>query len=222
MSDLLREQSLINIHTHKAGQGISIVDASLGEPEASGRNDIYFSMGIHPMYINAEVERGLAEIEDYAARKEIVAVGEAGLDRNSGVMMERQAELFGRQIGISEKYGLPMIVHCVRSFPELISLHKKYSPRQAWIIHGFNNRMEVLRELLRHGFYISAGKQVMNRQSNIYQFLPQIPLQQLFMETDDSDLDIGAVYAKVTERLGVTECELRERIYDNFVRLFKV
>lgn len=216
------EPQWINIHTHRKGPGICIVDNCPGEIAPADCGPVYFSMGIHPMFINDDVQRRLAEIESKAVAGQIVAIGEAGLDRNSGTLMSVQAELFRQQVIISEKYELPMIIHCVKSFPELITVYKEMRPRQAWIIHGFNNRKEILLELLRHGFYISAGKQVVNEVSNIFRLLPDIPLNRLFIETDDSDWGIEVIYGRVAAALHISEQDLRECVCDNFFRTFKV
>lgn len=65
------------------------------------------------------------------------------------------------------------------------------------VMHGFNNRREILMDLLRHGFYISAGRHVMNEESQVYRVLPEIPADRLLIETDNSDFTIGEVYGQV-------------------------
>ena len=65
----------INIHTHRPGAGINIVDTCLGEVVRDVDGVIYFSEGIHPMYIGEGTEQRLAEIGQAAAAGKIVAVG---------------------------------------------------------------------------------------------------------------------------------------------------
>lgn len=77
-----------------------------------------------------------------------------------------------------------------------------------------------MQELLRHGFYISAGRHVMNEESHIYRLLPEIPADRLFIETDNSDYTIGEVYRKVAERRGVSVEGLRQIIRTNFEEVF--
>lgn len=211
----------VNIHTHCPGKGINVVDPCLGEVRIPEVGQVYFSEGIHPMYMDGAADK-LAAIERAAAERRIVAVGEAGLDRNSPVPLLTQKEWFGRQAEIAGRYGLPLVIHCVRAFPDLISVYNRYSCPGKWIIHGFNNRKEILYDLLRHGFYISAGCHVMNEESNIFRLLPEIPADRLFIETDDSEFTIEEVYRKAAERRGEElEC-LKQSVYDNFRRLFPV
>lgn len=210
----------INIHTHRPGTGINIVDPCLGGVEQGNEGVNYFSAGIHPMYIGKGTEKRLAEIREFAAAGKIVAVGEAGLDRNSPTPMKDQLMWFERQTEIAAHYDLPLIIHGVRSIPELITVYNKCRSCQKWIMHGFNNRREVLQDLLRHGFYISAGRHVMNEESHIYRLLPDIPADRLFIETDNSDYTIQQVYRKVAERRNIPVEELQHVIRTNFEEVF--
>lgn len=215
-------QDWINIHTHQPGEGVNIVDPCLGNVIMPGQGAVYFSLGIHPMYIDEAAEEKLLEIERAAAEGRIVAVGEAGLDRNAVAPMEVQLELFERQAEIAGRYELPLIIHGVRAIPELITAYKKCRSHQKWIMHGFNNRWEILVDLLRHGFYISAGRHAMNEESQVYRLLPEIPADRLLIETDNSDFTIGEVYRQVARGRGIAVEELQHLVRMNFDRLFKL
>lgn len=211
----------VDVHTHRAGQGICVVDKALCSGSGEGEN-VYWSEGIHPLFSDGEDLIRLHRIEVAAKAGGIVAIGECGLDRNAGTSMERQIQELERQIAVSERYALPLIIHCVRAFPELFVLHKKHRPCQAWIIHGFNSNEIILQELLRHGFYVSAGKKMLDENSNIFKSVSEIPLTRLFLETDDSDSDIGEIYREVSKRYGVSVEELKDKLYENFKKIFRV
>lgn len=214
------QESWINIHTHKPGAGINIVDPCLGEVQLPTEGIVYYSQGIHPMYIDGHVDARLAQIEQAAEEKQIVAIGEAGLDRNSATAMSVQMQVFEKQAEMAARYDLPLIIHGVRTIPELITVYKKCPSHQKWIIHGFNNRFEILQDLLRHGFYISAGRHSMNEESHIWQLLPIIPDDRLFIETDNSDYPIQDIYRQVAQRRGMTMEALQGVVKSNFERLF--
>lgn len=215
-------ENWINIHTHKPGAGINIVDPILGEVALPQNGKVYFSMGIHPMYIDRSTELRLEEIGKAAEEKRIVAVGEAGMDRNAPVEMGVQVKWFRRQAEIADEYHLPLIIHGVRAIPELIAEYKRYSGSSMWIMHGFNNREEILRDLLRHGFYISAGRHVMNEESHIYRLLPEIPDDRLFIETDNSDFTIAEIYRMVALRKEIAVEKLQQNVRMNFDKIFTV
>lgn len=205
----------VDVHTHKRGKDIYLLDISDGRLAEEGE---LCSAGIHPMFIGTS--EPVKRIEEWAERKRIVAVGEAGFDRNSETGIAVQTELFEEEVRISETYKLPLIIHCVKAFPELLAVYKKMRPRQAWIIHGYNNNRQILDELLKHGLYISAGKKVFVETSNIRQVLPFIPLEQLFIETDDSDYTIEEVYAKVADLLRIPLDMLIRCMYRNWLSVF--
>lgn len=205
----------VDVHTHKRGKDIYLLDISDGRLAEEGE---LCSAGIQPMFIGTS--EPVKRIEEWAERKRIVAVGEAGFDRNSETGIAAQTELFEEEVRISETYKLPLIIHCVKAFPELLAVYKKMRPRQAWIIHGYNNNRQILDELLKHGLYISAGKKVFVETSNIRQLLPFIPLEQLFIETDDSDYTIEEVYAKVADLLRIPLDMLIRCMYRNWLSVF--
>ena len=215
-------QDFINVHTHKPGAGINIVDPCLGEVMLPENGKAYFSMGIHPLYIDATAEEKLKEIGLAAATGKIVAVGECGLDRNSPVSMEVQQDLFGRQAELAARYDLPLIIHGVRAIPELIAVYKKCPSHCKWIMHGFNNRREILQDLLQHGFYISAGRHVMEIGSNVYRLLPEIPDNQILIETDNSDFTIEEIYQSVARRKEITVEKLQQIVRTNFDKLYVI
>lgn len=205
----------VNVHTHMRGEGICVRNISGGEEREPGE---LCSWGIHPLFVEDGVN--MKQLREAASVGKIVAVGEAGFDRNAVTAMEVQRKLFEEEAKISEEYGLPLIIHCVRAFPELLAVYKKIQPSQAWIIHGYNNNEEIFAQLLRHGFYISAGKKLFVCQSNIRRVLPLIPSERLFLETDDSELSIERVYREAAELRGVSLEELCRQVYGNFKRVF--
>ncbi len=205
----------VDVHTHRRGVGAYVLDLSGGGERKPGE---LCSLGIHPLF--AEEGAKMEQLRDAARRGKIVAVGEAGFDRNAITAMEEQGRLFEEEVKIAEEYGLPLLIHCVRAFPELLAVYKRMRPRQAWIVHGYDNNEEILAQLLRHGCYISAGKKLFVPRSNIRRVLPSIPAEQLFMETDDSELPIEAVYREAAALRGVSPEVLCRQVYENFKKAF--
>ena len=113
----------MNVHTHARGEGVYVRDIGRGVGRASGE---LCSWGIHPLFTEGGVS--IEQLREAAGRGEIVAVGEAGFDRNALTVMEEQRRLFEEEVEISEGYGLPLIIHCVRAFPELLSVYKRRRP----------------------------------------------------------------------------------------------
>ncbi len=47
-----------------------------------------------------------------------------------------------------------------------------------------------------------------------------IPLERLFLETDDSDITIEQIYTTASAALGIPQEQLKEQIYHNYIRVF--
>ncbi|MDZ7934269.1 MAG: TatD family hydrolase [Emticicia sp.] len=106
--------------------------------------------------------------------------------RLKGSPLPLQEEIFIKQIRIAEEVKKPIIIHCVKCFNELISIKKIIRPKVPMIVHGFNNNLTIAQMLLERGFYISLGAAILQENSNAAQLLTQIPLEKLFLETDDA------------------------------------
>ena len=73
-------------------------------------------------------------------------------------ILAAQTALLRIHYELSETLRKPLILHIVKSFPEIIALRKQWKPTQPWIIHGFRSKPQLARELLAHGFHLSYGK----------------------------------------------------------------
>lgn len=118
----------MNIHTHHVGEGINILDVGEGkawvEKEEKrewieGQN-VFYSVGIHPMKLNESGENLFAGIEDTARMEKVIAIGECGLDRRSPIGMKTQEEILAVQVGLAEALRKPLIIHCVKAYSELL------------------------------------------------------------------------------------------------------
>jgi len=173
----------------------------------------WFTCGVHPWY-SEDAEPQLKFLNEIAGDSRIVAIGEAGLDKLKGPSLDIQQQVFEQQIELSEKLQKPLIVHCVKAWDELFALQKKYKPKQPWIIHGYRGKPEMTQQLLKHDFMFAIGDKY-NEEA-----LKLIPLNKLFLETDESDMSIEDVYKSVAETLEISVETLAEIIEDNVKAIF--
>ena len=204
-----------NIHTHVSVHPESEILSLAPEELSTDNRSSYASVGIHPWTLTKEN----ADIQWEALResikdKRIVAIGECGLDKLKGPSMELQTAVFKQEAALAEDSSLPLIIHCVKAFNELIQLKKEISPCQPWIIHGFRGKLPLALDCIRHGFYLSIGSHF---QENT---LKAIPLDRLFIETDESEESIGSIYQRIAETKGIALQELIEAINKNLREVF--
>ncbi len=173
----------------------------------------HFSCGIHPWY-SENWKYQLSILEDILANPFCIAIGECGLDKVIGLDIKTQIEIFENQILLSERLCKPMIIHCVRSWDTLLSLHKQIEPSQPWIVHGFRKKPSLAKQLLDAGMYLSFGE-IYNLQT-----AKDVPIDRIFCETDQSSLSIYEVYDNVANTLCMSIEDLAMQIDGNMHRVF--
>ena len=123
-----------------------------------------------------------------------LAIGECGLDRLCDTPYETQLEAFRRQIRLSEQYGKPLILHCVKALDDVLRLQLEERAIQPWIFHAFRGKPQQMKQLLRRGMYVSFGFRH-NTESLI-----ACPLSRLILESDDDPRPIRLLYDEVKKK----------------------
>ncbi|MBE7698098.1 TatD family hydrolase [Tenacibaculum finnmarkense] len=207
----------INIHTHtNSDENFSILNCY---PNSTDFNTP-FSIGIHPWFINKNtIEDELIFIKKKLLYKNCYAIGECGLDRLSEVNYTLQIAVFKEQINLSEEFKKPLIIHCVRSFQEIIQIKKELKPRQKWLIHGFHKNSQIATDLIKNGCFLSFGKALLYSEK-LQEVFFTIPLDKIFLETDDAKIDIATVYEKASRIKNTSVKKIQENIHQNFNTLF--
>ena len=215
--------TFIDIHTHSVKTDdklIQIANLDLNQP--CPEQD-YYSYGIHPWSLDSadfQMETALQSLEEKVKLPNVVALGEAGLDKMHKASFKQQIELFERQIELSEALQKPMILHDVRSHNEIIALRKKHKAQQPWILHGFSGTEQDVRQLIGQGIYLSVGESLLHPERKIYKSFKFIDLDYLFLETDMAEIGVETVYEAAANLLEMDLSALQTRIFANFARLF--
>jgi TatD DNase family protein len=211
---------LINIHAHKHlnEDEFVILNRSPKDYYFSVQNNEPFSLGIHPWRAGEEIDHAeeISLLRMIASEGLMMAVGESGLDRSRGASIGKQQRIFELQADIAATTLKPMIIHCVRAFPEIISIRKNYQKSPPWIIHGFSGNFQIMNQLMSHGFYFSMGPSIINATAKLAEVILNIPLHRIFFETDDTDGRVEEIYYNFARLRGIGMMELTGQISDNF------
>jgi len=177
---------------------------------------IAYSFGIHPWFLNESNHRELIKsVREIARNHQLIAIGEAGFDKLSGPSTELQRKTFEEQVLIAEEIRMPVVIHCVRAWDELLSVYKNLRPKMPWLIHGFRGNKVLAAQLLSKGMYLSFWFDfVLKPESS--ELLRSLPVDRIFLETDGADVDIRDIYKKVANDLNFSVEELKSIIYTNF------
>lgn len=209
--------SFVDIHTHNPHCDTErIANFRLGVDTIAPTTP--FSAGIHPWdaeVVTKQRDRLLAQLADC----ECVAIGEVGLDKACKVPLGVQRELFEAQLTIAAERNLPVIVHCVRATSECLTLLAKHNIQKA-LFHGFIGSVEVAKEILSKGYFISYGFGAIRSPKTI-EALRHTPLDHLFLESDTAPHPIGELYAAATEIKGIDIELLKDTIKDNYTTFFR-
>ena len=203
----------IDVHTHSTVSSPDIVKIVNEGPDTG-----FFSAGLHPWHILPEIlDDSLAALEKRLSLPLCAALGETGLDKVCDTPWDLQQEAFARQTELAERYSKPLVIHCVRAIQEVIELKK--TSRVPWIFHGFRSSAESAQSLVKKGFYLSFGAALLDCEKT-RKVLSTVPMENIFLETDESNTSVKNIYSEAAKLKGVAEEELCSIIRKNFITVF--
>jgi TatD DNase family protein len=74
-------------------------------------------------------------------------------------------------------------------------------------------------DLINQGFYLSLSYHITNLKSRLSGYLSDLPIDKLFLETDDFDIDIRDLYKAFSEKCNVSVDNLKEQLLKNLNNL---
>ena len=204
---------ILDIHTHKPAPDTEGV-ISLRDLDTLLMEEQLYSVGIHPWDTAGEItEETFAKLEKLAENKQVVMIGECGVDPNKGAPMFRQLQILKRQIDLSERLKKPLILHCVKSADVIMGLKRDLNPSQNWIIHGFRGKPQQARQLTDKGIFLSFGEKF-NAET-----VMETPDGMILAETDDSILTIEEIIGKLSQ---AANRDLTPLIKDNTLQVLNL
>lgn len=212
----------LDIHTHQLRKDAdvrSILSLSLtGEMDTMLPGDQEVSVGLHPWFATlAHLDADYGRLVELGKQTEIKLIGECGLDRLRGENLENQLIILRKQLTLANELHKPVILHCVRCFDELMSLQKEIKLNIPLIIHGFNKKEELGRQLLGKGFYLSFGPAILNAGSGAAAMLKHTDL--FFLETDDGECSIEEIYQAAANLKNCTVETLKALIFASWKKI---
>lgn len=151
--------------------------------------------GLHPCYMAQHREEDLGRLEELlAARKDVVAIGEIGLDYFIDALREpamrlRQMDFFRPQLELAVRYRKPVILHVRKAHQDVIRTLKGMRFGEGGIVHAFSGGVEEARQYARLGFRLGVGGPLTYDQSKRLRAVVQdMPLEVLVLETDAPDM----------------------------------
>jgi TatD DNase family protein len=154
--------------------------------EAQYPENIFLMMGLHPCYVKENYLEELAHVETELARRKFFAVGEIGMDLFwDKSFLKEQQHAFQHQIQLAKKYQLGINIHCRDAFEETFEVLESEKATDLFgIFHCFTGDLEQAERAISLGMKLGIGGVTTFKNGKIDQFLNEIELQHIVLETD--------------------------------------
>lgn len=162
---------------------VDLVTAQKSIEYAEKYDFMYAAVGFHPENIEGIPEDYIEKIAELCKHKKVVAIGETGLDYYWDTPRDLQKKVFEDQIKLSLDLKMPLIVHDREAHGDTFDFLRKYRPNA--LVHCFSGSVELMREAVKLGMYISLGGVVTFKNArHSIEIASEIPIDRLLLETD--------------------------------------
>ena len=147
---------------------------------------IHLMAGLHPSHVKENFQEELAHVKENFEKLSVVAVGEIGIDLYwDKTYFKEQQIAFQTQIQWAKELGLPIVIHARESFDEIFEiLEQEKSKDLKGVFHCFTGTLEQAHRAIDYGMVLGIGGVVTFKNGKIDQFLYEIPLEKIVLETD--------------------------------------
>ncbi len=148
--------------------------------------NIYSMVGIYPSEAKTYTQEVESKMIELAKNNKVVAIGEIGLDYYwDKTFVERQKEVFIKQIKLANKLNLPIVVHDREAHKDCFDIIKEYNNGSKVLFHCFSGSVEFMRKCVKQDWYIALGGVVTFKNAiKMKDIAREIPLNKLVLETD--------------------------------------
>jgi TatD DNase family protein len=149
-------------------------------------NHIRLMMGLHPTHVKENCKEELQHVEQNLSQHRFAAVGEIGIDLYwDQTFLKQQQEVFNTQIRWAKEYELPIVIHCRDAFDEVFEILEDHRGEGlSGIFHCFTGTKDQADRAIDLNLKLGIGGVVTFKNGKIDQFLDQISLDHIVLETD--------------------------------------
>ena len=143
-------------------------------------------MGLQPEEVKEDYKEVLFTMEKELERGIYVGVGEVGLDFYWDATYEKQQlDAFETQLDWAKQLGLPLSIHCRNAFDKMVKiLERKQDGGLRGIMHCFTGTEDEAKIYLELGFHLGLGGVTTYKNCGVKDYLPNLPLDRIVLETD--------------------------------------
>ena len=166
------------------------IDSTYTEAMLELRNSypdhMFLMMGLHPTHVKENFIEELKHVEEMLEAHKCYAVGEIGIDLYwDKTFLKQQQEAFQFQIQLAKKKNLPIVIHCREAFDEIFDVLEMEKGGDLYgIFHCFTGTLEQAHKAISYNMKLGIGGVVTFKNGKIDQFLNEIELKHIVLETD--------------------------------------
>lgn len=159
---------------------------SMHDLEKKFPNDIFCMIGLHPCYVDDNFDLEIDFVKKQIEKHDYKAIGEIGIDLfHEKKYFEQQVIAFEEQIKLAIDYDLPIVIHSRDSFDEIFKVLEKFkSEKLRGIFHCFTGNIDQAYRIIDLNFHIGIGGVLTFKNGKISEFLNEIPINKIVLETD--------------------------------------
>ena len=149
-------------------------------------NRMHLMTGVHPTHVKENYKEELNHVASLLKKRSFCALGEIGIDLYwDKTFLKEQQEAFDLQIQWAKERKLPFVIHCRDAFDEVFEVLDGHDSKDLrGIFHCFTGTLDQAKQALSYNLKLGIGGVVTFKNGKIDQFLNQIPLSEIVLETD--------------------------------------
>ena len=164
----------------------STYTSSMLQLEKDYPEHVFLMMGLHPTHVKDNYLEELAHVSEMLDTHKFYAVGEIGIDLYwDKSTLAIQQDAFRKQITLAKQHKLPIVIHCREAFDEIFEiLEDEKSDNLFGIFHCFTGTLQQAHQAISYNMKLGIGGVATFKNGKIDQFLNQIDLKHIVLETD--------------------------------------
>lgn len=200
-------------------------------------SNIYLMCGLHPTHVQENYKEELLHVQHMLEKESYVAVGEIGMDLFWDTQFKtQQQEAFHTQIHWALERNLPIVIHCRDAFDEVFEVLESY---RGTVLHGifhcFTGNLQQAQQAVDLNFKLGIGGVVTFKNGKVDQFLHEIAMEHIVLETDAPYLSpvpyrgkrnesayLPLIADKVAQIYGLTVEQVAQQTTLNSIQVFGV
>ena len=147
---------------------------------------VFLMAGLHPTHVKENYKEELKIVQEKLKERKFYAVGEIGMDLYwDKSFLQQQQDAFKLQIEWAKENSLPIVIHCRDAFDEIFEILKEVKDEKLYgVFHCFTGNLEQAKQAISYQMKLGIGGVVTFKNGKIDQFLNEIPLENIVLETD--------------------------------------